>query len=106
MTDIEPTEISQDKSKEDPVEQTGPSITNSKLLEGESQEGNSAQSGAEKTASITTIVEQQTDYFLPRVNSTFIDDLLQCVSEFKVTKESLTNSKTWHTVHEIVITRM
>ena len=106
MTDIESSEKSQDTSE---VEETEPSHTSSMILKRKRQVENTAQSEAkiESTTSMKTVDEQYTtDYFLPRVNSTFTEDLLQCVTEFKVTKESLTNSKTWHTVHEIVIIRM
>ena len=46
------------------------------------------------------------DYFLPRVNSSFTLDLLACVEHFKLTRECVTNNKTWHTVQELVISRL
>lgn len=46
------------------------------------------------------------DYFLPRVNSTFALDLLNCIEHFKLTRECVTNNKTWHTIQELVISRL
>ena len=46
------------------------------------------------------------NYFLSRVNSTFSEDLVECIANFKLTRECVTNNKTWHTVQEIVISRL
>ena len=45
-------------------------------------------------------------FFLPRVNPTFTDDLLDCIGNFKLKRECVTNNKTWHTVQEIIISRL
>lgn len=46
------------------------------------------------------------NYFLPRLNSSFKQDTFDCLAEYKVTIESITNNTTWNTLKELVITRL
>ena len=45
-------------------------------------------------------------YFIPRIHSTFKEDTLQCLAQVELTKETITNSLTWHTIKEIVIKKI
>lgn len=46
------------------------------------------------------------NYFLPRINESFKEDTFDCLQHYQVIIESITNNTTWHTLKEIVISRL